>query len=67
MGSIFSQPLDERTFEALTSALAEHCVLFFRDKEMTPEQQKALGLCFGELHFHPAWPRLVEGHPRHLD
>ena len=47
--------------------LVEHGVLFFRDQEMTPEQQKALGRHFGELHFHPAWPRLVEGHPEVME
>ena len=66
-GLDLSQPLDERTIEMLTTALAEHCVLFFRDQEITPEQQKALGRYFGELHLHPAWPRLVEGHPEVME
>jgi taurine dioxygenase len=42
-------------------------VLFFRDQKMTPEQHKALGRHFGELHLHPAWPRLVEGHPEIME
>ena len=42
-------------------------MLFFRDQEMTPEQQKALGRHFGELHLHPAWPRLVDGHPEVME
>ena len=66
-GIDLSQPLDERTIETLTTALAEHCVLFFRDQELTPQQQKALGRHFGELHLHPAWPRLVEGHPEIME
>ena len=62
-----SQPLDERSVETLKRALAEHCVLFFRDQEMTPQQQKTFGRHFGELHIHPAWPRRVEGHPEIME
>ncbi len=62
-----AESLDDETVEALTSALAEHCVLFFRDQEMSPAQQKDLGQRFGELHLHPAWPRLVEGHPEVME
>lgn len=66
-GIHLSKPLDDGTIEMLTSALAEHCVLFFRDQEMTPEQQKALGRRFGELHIHPAFPRVAEGHPEVME
>ena len=34
---------------------------------MTPARQKALGRHFGELHIHPAWPRLVDGHPEVME
>ncbi|MCH2201910.1 MAG: TauD/TfdA family dioxygenase [Fuerstiella sp.] len=66
-GINLSQPLDERATDILTTALAEYCVLFFRDQQLTPEQHKAMGRCFGELHFHPAWPRLLEGHPEIME
>ena len=66
-GIDLSQSLDEEVVKELESALADHCVLFFRDQKMTPEQQKALGRRFGELHLHPAWPRLVEGHPEVME
>jgi len=66
-GIDLSQPLDARTVETLQTALAEHCVLFFRGQEMTPAQHKALGGHFGELHIHPAWPRVVEGHPEVME
>jgi taurine dioxygenase len=66
-GIDLSQPLDERSTATLTTALAEHCVLFFRDQQLTPEQHKAMGRCFGELHIHPAWPRLLEGHPEIME
>ena len=66
-GLDLSQPLDGQTVESLTAALAEHCVLFFQNQELTPAQQKSLGRYFGELHLHPAWPRLVEGHPEVME
>lgn len=67
LGIDLSQVLDERATGMLRNALAEHCVLFFRDQTLTPEHQKALGRQFGELHLHPAWPRLVEGHPEIME
>ena len=66
-GIDLSQPLDDQIIDALTTTLAEHCVLFFRDQKITPEQQKILGHYFGELHRHPSWPRLVEGHPEVME
>ncbi len=66
-GIDLAQSLEERDVKALEGALAEHCVLFFRDQTMTPEQQKTLGRSFGELHLHPAWPRLVPGHPEIME
>ena len=66
-GIDLSQPLDDAQIQTLQEALAAHCVLFFRDQRMTPEQQKAFGRRFGELHLHPAWPRLLEGHPEIME
>ncbi len=66
-GIDLSQPLDDGQVDWLNRALAEHCVLFFREQAMSPEQQKALGNNFGDLHIHPAWPRLVEGHPEVME
>ena len=66
-GIDLAQSLDEGMIETFSTALAEHCVLFFRDQTMTPQQQKALGSYFGELHIHPAWPRVVEGHPEIME
>lgn len=67
LGLDLSRPLDEDVVAALKSALAENCVLFFRDQNLTPPQQKALGSHFGRLHLHPAWPRLVAGHPEVME
>lgn len=66
-GIDLSQPIDEATGSILENALAEHCVLFFREQKISPEQHKALGRRFGELHIHPAWPRVVEGHPEVME
>ncbi len=65
-GVDLSQPLDERTFKEIHDALIEHQVIFFRDQILTPEQHKAFGRLFGELHVHPAAPSLLEGHPEIL-
>jgi taurine dioxygenase len=42
-------------------ALAENCVIFFRDQHLTAEQQLAFGRNFGDLHVHPAAPH-APGH-----
>jgi len=65
-GVDLSQPLDEPTFKEIHAALIDNGVIFFRDQHITPEQQKAFGRLFGELHMHPAAPSLLEGHPEIL-
>lgn len=58
---------DDKTITALQEVLAEHGVLFFRQQNITPQAQKELCQKFGDLHLHPAWPRLVEGHPEVME
>jgi taurine dioxygenase len=65
-GVDLSQPLDERTFKEIHDALIESGVIFFRDQHLTPDQQKAFGRLFGELHLHPAAPRELADHPEIL-
>ena len=65
-GVDLSQPLDERTFKEIHDALIDSGVIFFRDQHLTPEQQKAFGRLFGELHMHPAAPRELTDHPEIL-
>jgi len=65
-GLDLAQPLDEPAFEQVHAALVAHGVIFFRDQRLTPEQQMAFGRRFGELHVHPAYPTLLEGHPEIL-
>ena len=65
-GVDLSQPLDERTFKEIHDALIDSGVIFFRDQHLTPDQQKAFGRLFGELHMHPAAPRELAEHPEIL-
>jgi taurine dioxygenase len=59
-GVTLSERLDAETVATLRAALVEHHVLFFRDQQLTPEQQVAFGRRFGELDTHP----FVEGMSR---
>ena len=47
-----TQRLDEKTVGKLHAALAEHCVLLFRDCDITPQQQVAFSGHFGPLETH---------------
>lgn len=57
-----SRPLDAETVAALRRALAEHCVIFLRDQELTPDQQKAFARHFGPLAQTP-FIQPLDGHP----
>ena len=61
-GVDLSQPLGNRTLDEIHRALAENCVIFFRDQHLTEEQHLDFGRKFGELHIHPAAPS-APGHP----
>jgi taurine dioxygenase len=63
LGVDLAAPLDDATFRQIEQALIQSTVVFFRDQTLTPEQQKAFGRRFGELHIHPAYPDILEGHP----
>ncbi len=49
-------------WRAISDALTEHQVVFFRDQDISVEAQMALGAHFGPLVAHPNDPGL-EGHP----
>lgn len=61
-GVDLSQPLGNDTFAAVHRALLDHCVIFFRDQLMTPDQQVAFARRFGPISIHP-YAAAVEGHP----
>ena len=51
-----SKPLSNRQQDEVHRALAENCVIFFRDQHLTHDQHLAFGRLFGDLHVHPAAP-----------
>ncbi|MDF7648420.1 taurine dioxygenase [Candidatus Pantoea formicae] len=51
-----SRPLSDAQFEQLYHGLLRHQVLFLRNQVITPEQQRALAIRFGDLHIHPVYP-----------
>ncbi|UYN96929.1 MAG: TauD/TfdA family dioxygenase [Enhydrobacter sp.] len=55
-GIDLARPLGNRQQDEIHRALAENCVIFFRDQHITPDQQVAFGRLFGDLHVHPAAP-----------
>jgi len=57
-----SRPIGAEVVTELRRALAEHCVIFLRDQELTPEQQKAFARHFGPLAQTP-FIKPLEGHP----
>jgi alpha-ketoglutarate-dependent taurine dioxygenase len=65
-GIDLSRPLDDAGFAAVHGALMDHSVIFFRDQDITVDQQKEFGRRFGELHIHPAAPGVLAGHPEIL-
>jgi taurine dioxygenase len=52
--------LPQATIDFIQQTLDEYQVVFFRDQDITAEQQLAFGRRFGELHVHP----VVRGKPR---
>jgi alpha-ketoglutarate-dependent taurine dioxygenase len=65
-GLDLSSPLDPEVVAMVREALVHHLVIFFRDQDLTPEQQAAFGQQFGELtSAHPVLASL-DGHPQVL-
>lgn len=52
-GVDLTQPLTAQLRETLRALLLKHKVLFFRDQDITRDQQVAFALNFGELYAHP--------------
>ena len=57
---------DNTTFSAIHQALLDHCVIFFREQDITPDQQLAFARRFGDIHLHPYiagmpdYPEIIE-------
>jgi taurine dioxygenase len=57
-----SRPIGAEVVAELRRALAAHCVIFLRDQDLTPDQQKAFARHFGPLAQTP-FIQPLEGHP----
>ncbi|HBT44366.1 MAG TPA: taurine dioxygenase, partial [Rhodospirillaceae bacterium] len=60
-----STDISDDVLAEIRKALNEYLVIFFRDQDLTPDQQKAFGLRFGTLNIHPVYEPLP-GHPEIL-
>jgi taurine dioxygenase len=59
-----SKPVDDSTFDEITDAWMKYQVLFFRDQDITVDDQKAFAKRYGELHVHPVLHQMKDqGHP----
>jgi taurine dioxygenase len=59
-GLDLADELSDEQVGAVRKALEEHLVLFFRDQELTPIQQRAFAARFGDLYVHPFYPGYAE-------
>jgi len=65
-GLSLAEPLTPETYHLVRQALVDHQVLVFRDQDLSPDQQIALGQQFGELDTHPyidgnsKWPFILD-------
>ena len=48
-----SRELSDVTIGEIRQALLDHCVVFFRDQDLSVEAHKRLARCFGEIFVHP--------------
>jgi taurine dioxygenase len=60
-GVDLSRDLPDEVLAEIRAALLEHCVIFFRNQSLTPDQQLAFARRWGEIHLHP----FMEGMPSH--
>jgi len=59
-GIDLSRPLDTGLRDALGAALLDHQVLFFRNQDISPQQQRDFAAWFGDLHIHPLYPKIAD-------
>lgn len=65
-GVDLSRDLDEETIAVIRRALLDHLVVFFRDQDLSPDQQIAFGRRFGEL-LIDRFTVPLEGHPEMIE
>ena len=47
-----TQPLDDTVFEEIHQAWMDHLVIFFRDQDITHQEQINFSKCFGPIEKH---------------
>ena len=52
-GVDLGRPLADETVAAIRQALLDHCVIFFRDQDISVDAHKALARRFGDIFIHP--------------
>ncbi|SMF39675.1 taurine dioxygenase [Pseudogulbenkiania subflava] len=57
-GIDLARPLTAALREVISTALLEYQVLFFRQQNITPPQQRDFAAWFGDLHVHPIYPKI---------
>jgi taurine dioxygenase len=60
-GINLAEPMGDNLLHAVHQALVDHQVIFFRDQDMTPEEQLRFAKYFGGIHYHP----YIAGLPDH--
>ncbi|NKB55538.1 MAG: taurine dioxygenase [Alphaproteobacteria bacterium] len=66
IGGVDLAQLDDAVFGELYDAWLRHQVVVLRDQDITPDQQLAFALRFGEIHFHP-YMQGMDDHPEILE
>jgi taurine dioxygenase len=52
-GPNLAKPLDDAVFDEIARAFGEHCAVFFRNQDLSRDDQMAFGRRFGPLDVHP--------------
>ena len=66
IGPDLARRVPDQVFARIRQALVDHCVIVFRDQDLSPAQQIAFSRRFGELHIHFLEQFLMQGHPEIL-
>jgi len=66
VGVDLAQDIDAGVIEKIKAAYYRHSVVYFRNQQLTPEQQVRFSRRFGELEIHVLKDYLLSGHPEIL-